>query len=252
MLAPHRYLITLMGFFAFYCGWIYNDFMSISLDVFGSCYDLKGVEADDPIPRISEECVYGFGLDPIWAVAQNNLNYVNSLKMKISVIIAVVHMTLGIFVKATNAIYFGKWMDFVFEFLPQLAFMTVLFAYMDFLIVFKWLKYWDEESIEFAPSIITTMINLPLKLGKTDDCCGGEPMWGTYGDTTQDHIQLILLIVAAISVPLMLLPKPLIEIFLLSRPKRIIIQSKKSAEYSRLLSENVSESSTNTIIKVLK
>jgi V-type H+-transporting ATPase subunit a len=33
-----RYLLFLMGFFAFYCGWMYNDFLSIPLDLFGSCY----------------------------------------------------------------------------------------------------------------------------------------------------------------------------------------------------------------------
>ena len=35
---PFRYLLFLMGFFAFYCGWMYNDFLSIPLDLFGSCY----------------------------------------------------------------------------------------------------------------------------------------------------------------------------------------------------------------------
>ena len=45
MLLPHRYMLTLMGFFAAYCGLIYNDYLSISLDLFGSCYDLTGVEA---------------------------------------------------------------------------------------------------------------------------------------------------------------------------------------------------------------
>ena len=35
---PARYMLLLMGFFAFYCGWMYNDFLSIPLDLFGSCY----------------------------------------------------------------------------------------------------------------------------------------------------------------------------------------------------------------------
>jgi V-type ATPase 116kDa subunit family len=44
--------------------------------------------------------------------------------------------------------------------------MVLLFGYMDFLIVYKWLQNWGYYST-VAPSIITTMINLPLKLGKT-------------------------------------------------------------------------------------
>lgn len=85
--------------------------------------------------------------------------------------------------------------------------MILLFGYMDFLIVYKWLTYWPDASV--APSIITTMINMPLKLGKTDDCCGGQPMWGEYGSTSQDTIQYWFVIAAVISIPLMLLPKPL-------------------------------------------
>ncbi len=34
-----RYMITLMGFFAFYCGWVYNDLIGFSYNFFGSCYD---------------------------------------------------------------------------------------------------------------------------------------------------------------------------------------------------------------------
>lgn len=86
--------------------------------------------------------------------------------MKISVIIAVMHMTLGIFVKGSNSLYFKKKLDFCFEFLPQLVFMTVLFGYMDFLIIYKWLKPWQPYD-PTAPSIITTMINIPLKFGQT-------------------------------------------------------------------------------------
>jgi len=86
--------------------------------------------------------------------------------MKISVIIGVTHMTLGVFVKASNALYFRKYIDFFFEFIPQLLFMVLMFGYMDFLIVYKWLQDWGYYSAT-APSIITTMINLPLRFGQT-------------------------------------------------------------------------------------
>lgn len=133
-----------MGFFATYCGLIYNDFMSIALNLFGSCYNPETPQIDtDIIPRISSDCVYPVGIDPVWAVTSNMLNYTNSLKMKLSVIIAIIHMTLGVFVKASNAIHFRKAIDFIFQFVPQLLFMTCLFAYMDFLIVFKWFVPWN-------------------------------------------------------------------------------------------------------------
>jgi V-type H+-transporting ATPase subunit a len=91
-----------------------------------------------------KDCVYPFGVDPIWGRSSNELVFVNSLKMKISVIIAIVHMTLGVIIKAYNSIYFKKKLDFYFEFIPQFLFLFLLFGYMDFLIIFKWLKLWDE------------------------------------------------------------------------------------------------------------
>jgi len=123
-------------------------------------------EHGQAIPRISNECVYPFGVDPVWGVTSNGLTFMNSMQMKIAVIIGVVHMTAGVFLKASNAIFFHNWIDFIFEFIPQLAFMLLLFGYMDFLIIFKWCTDWGLWSNQ-APSIITTMINMPLLLGKT-------------------------------------------------------------------------------------
>jgi V-type H+-transporting ATPase subunit a len=116
-------------------------------------------------PR-DHECIYPFGIDPVWGRSKNNLQYVNSLKMKLSVIIAIIHMTVGVIIKALNSRYFKKGLDFWFEFVPQFIFLFLLFGYMDFLIVFKWLKDWTGKT-QVAPSIISTMMNIGLKLGKT-------------------------------------------------------------------------------------
>ena len=84
--------------------------------------------------------------------------------MKVSVIIGVLHMTLGVLIKGTNCLYRSNLIDFFFEFIPQITFILVLFGYMDFLILYKWLQNWDGMQ---APSVITTLINLPMKFGAT-------------------------------------------------------------------------------------
>lgn len=81
-------------------------------------------------------------------------------------------MSLGVCCKAANSLYFRKKLDFYFEFLPQFIFLVGLFGYMDFLIIFKWLKVWDERvglipPQQWAPSIISTMMNIGLDLGRT-------------------------------------------------------------------------------------
>ena len=91
---PLRYLFLLMGIFSFYSGWIYNEFFSIPLNVFGTCYGHAGHEEYAPK---EEGCVYPFGFDPKWIRASNELNYFNSYKMKFAVIIGVFQMSFGTF-----------------------------------------------------------------------------------------------------------------------------------------------------------
>ena len=146
-----RYLLLLMGFFGTYCGFIYNDMMAMPLNLFGSCY--REIEGQTKAEQ-EEGCVYPFGIDPKWYVAKNELNFLNSLKMKLAVLYGVSQMTLGIFCKGLNNIYFRQGIDFIFEFIPQIVFMLCLFGFMDLLIVLKWLSdYTGRENL--APGIIT-------------------------------------------------------------------------------------------------
>jgi V-type H+-transporting ATPase subunit a len=113
------------------------------------------------------ECVYPFGVDPAWALSPQLLTFTNNIKMKLAVIIGVIHMTIGIIVKGTNSVYFGKNLDLFFEVITGLIILLGLFGWMDFLIFSKWTYEMNPysnyapmiEKITLAPSIITVMIN---------------------------------------------------------------------------------------------
>ena len=117
-----RFLIFLMGFFAFYSGLIYNDYLSIPLNLFESCYS-KGNNTWTKAPS----CVYPFGIDPVWAASSNSINFINPFKIKVfashymkqlSVIVGVTHMLFGIALKGCNAVFFKNPVDFCCEVVP--------------------------------------------------------------------------------------------------------------------------------------
>lgn len=76
MFSSLRYMVTMMGFFAFYCGWIYNDFMGYNLNIFGSCINPPPPLSDEEkqhskleVFTLPTDCISGFGIDPIWGRA---------------------------------------------------------------------------------------------------------------------------------------------------------------------------------------
>jgi V-type H+-transporting ATPase subunit a len=82
--------------------------------------------------------VYPFGIDPRWAQSDATLSFQNNLKMKISVILGVFQMSMGICLKGCNALHFGRTVDFLFEFIPQIVLLLFFFGWMDCLIIGKW------------------------------------------------------------------------------------------------------------------
>lgn len=208
-LLPGRYVFLFQGFFAFYCGWIYNDFMAIPFDIFGTCYE--EVEGSHYLQRIPG-CTYPFGIDPGWGHTVNELTYLNSFKMKLAIVIGVVHMTFGIFLKGLNTVYFGQWTEFFFEFIPQLVFMTLTFGYMVALIFIKWSLPWQESlDTKYAPSIIAIFIKMALQPGTYPE--DATPLYGGNDSGYISNLQFEFLIIAMICVPLILLPKPLMKFF---------------------------------------
>ena len=85
----------------------------------------------------------------------------NSFKMKTSIIVGVIHMTVGICLKGLNCIYFNDVSKFLLVFVPELLFFMATFGYMVVLIITKWLTNFPDP--ETAPSIISTFINFCSK-----------------------------------------------------------------------------------------
>ncbi len=142
-----RYMLVLMGLFSMYCGFIYNDFFSLGMTIGGPSRWFYPTLKDGTQSRLATwggrpEDVYSFGVDPEWHRSENDLLFFNSLKMKMSVVLGVTQMTFGLFLRASNALYFKSSLDFWCEAVPQLVFMISMFGYMVFLIMAKWWIDW--------------------------------------------------------------------------------------------------------------
>ncbi|XP_055586322.1 V-type proton ATPase 116 kDa subunit a 1 isoform X2 [Uranotaenia lowii] len=213
-----RYIILLMGVFSMYTGFVYNDIFSKSLNVFGSAWSInyntstvmenKALQLD-PGSKDYSQTPYPIGLDPVWQVASNKIIFLNAYKMKISIILGVLHMLFGVFVGLFNHRYFKNKMAVYCEFIPQVIFLVFLFFYMTLLMFMKWTKYsaMDEE-LRFrpgcAPSILITFINMVLfKPPPEGDVCSPWMYAGQAG------LQKFLVVIALLCVPWMLLAKPI-------------------------------------------
>ena len=124
-----------------------------------------------------------------------------------------------------NAIYFGNILEFIFEFIPQIIFMLALFGYMIVMIFIKWSIDWTGRS-DHAPSLITQLMNIVLKLGdivriRKDNVDEPLPLWGD--GTSQILVNRIILILAFLCIPILLLPKPIIT-YMDKKNKKIMVE----------------------------
>ncbi|KFO85683.1 V-type proton ATPase 116 kDa subunit a isoform 2, partial [Buceros rhinoceros silvestris] len=104
----------------------------------------------------------------IWSLATNHLNFLNSFKMKMSVVLGIVHMGFGVLLSVFNHVHFQQRHRLVLEFLPEMIFLLALFGYLVFLIFYKWVKFSAVNSL-VAPSILIHFIDMFLFTSNVDN-----------------------------------------------------------------------------------
>lgn len=81
-----------MGLFSIYTGLMYNDIFSKSLHLWHSGWDFPPLGNNTRVTATANGHTYPFGLDPGWHGADNGLVFTNSYKMKMSVVLGVIHV----------------------------------------------------------------------------------------------------------------------------------------------------------------
>ncbi|XP_043586992.1 V-type proton ATPase 116 kDa subunit a1 isoform X1 [Bombus pyrosoma] len=242
-----RYIILLMGLFSIYTGIIYNDVFSKSFNIFGSSWHISyedAIEEDDVIelnPATSNyaQVPYPLGMDPVWVLAENKIIFLNSYKMKLSIIFGVVHMIFGVFMSIPNIMHFKRYSSFFLEFLPQLLFLVLLFFYLVVLMFVKWILYnpaaTDHRySPSCAPSVLITFINMILQGHSTVPLGCSEFMF-----PGQSILQNVCVILALLCVPVMLLGKPLYFLFQKKRREGRILSNGTPSQDIELQTEGL-------------
>ncbi|XP_077195919.1 V-type proton ATPase 116 kDa subunit a 4 isoform X2 [Paroedura picta] len=243
-----RYIILLMSIFSIYTGFIYNDCFSKSFNIFGSSWhvtpmfnktwtyeivEASGLLQLDPNePGVFTGNPYPFGIDPVWNIATNKLTFLNSYKMKMSVVMGITHMVFGVVLSIFNHLYFKKNINIVLQFIPEMIFILALFGYLVFMIIFKWCQYGASDAHD-APSILIHFINMFL-FSYNDD--SNKPLY-----EHQQEVQTFLVIIAIIAIPWMLLIKP------------FVLRANHQKARRRLISPEISESPTGDIeVEIIK
>ncbi|KAJ6804670.1 V-type proton ATPase subunit a1 [Iris pallida] len=193
-----RYVILLMALFSIYCGLIYNEFFSVPFHIFGaSAYKCRDLSCGNSHTAglVKYKDPYSFGVDPSWRGSRSELPFLNSLKMKMSILLGVTQMNLGILLSYFDSKFHGNSLDIRYQFIPQMIFLNSLFGYLALLIVIKWCTGSQADLYH---------VMIYMFLSPTDDLGENQLFWG------QRFLQIILLLLALVAVPWMLFPKPFI------------------------------------------
>jgi len=198
-----RYIVFMMGLFSIYTGAIYCDIFSKELPLFNSMWEWDKNATEHTLGPTSHRIngtTYPFGLDWRWHDTDNDLQFTNSYKMKLSILLGWAHMTFSLVWSFVNARYFHSPIDIWGNFVPGMIFFQSIFGYLSFTIVYKWCVDWSKHE-GGAPSLLNMLINMFLSPGTLE--VGAAPLF-----RGQAGLQKLLLFMALICVPVLLFLKP--------------------------------------------
>ena len=169
-----RYIILLNGLFGAYVGFLYNEAFAFPMNFFGGSRWYNAADPEEPcevmgkhVPTCALDAPYPMGIDPIWHYTANKITFFNSFKMKISIIVGVIQMSVGICLSLLNHIEYKDYKKVFFQWIPEIVFFEGIFGYLVFCIFWKWSVDWNGDvgvpgnpGPQPAPSILTLLINM--------------------------------------------------------------------------------------------
>lgn len=196
MVIDAKYMLLTCSLYAIFFGFIYSDFFGLPI-IFFKIYDTTI-----------------FGVNPDIHKSVDHLNIMNSIKMKLSIIIGTVHMTMGLIINILNTYYKKQKSVFLCRTLPKLISFSCFTGYVFILVIVKFI-------IPFQQSIINTVVGMFTDPMNTDN----------FFFKGQFFVQISLLSLFIICVPWMLISYPVI-CFLQKRRDKISSNEKSTQKSS--------------------
>ena len=211
MIDRFKWFLLFASISAFYCGFMYNETFGLPIDFFGSHYTIDEAETTSTttVYKKTDKAIYPFGIDPVWFFKDNELIFLNSFKMKFSVVMGMIQMVFGLILSFINKCINREWPELIAHNIPELLYMVPFFGYLVVLIIKKWVTnfhdnyFFPEAQREDGVNLIQVMIGMILSFGSEDETLhlyNGQ--WG---------VQTVITIIFFISIPLFLFAKPIFD-----------------------------------------
>ncbi|KAH0792154.1 V-type ATPase subunit family protein [Histomonas meleagridis] len=197
-----RYFIVIMAICGMYCGLLYNEFFGLPVDFFGSRYVPDETNSSTQTWHQKGKDIYPFGVDPIWLFKDNELVFLNSMKMKISIVLGITQMMFGMILQLIKQIKRKDWLKLWLHWLPQLVYLGSFFGYMVGIIIKKWCTPAEKQPQDGVNliQVLISMLLSPTSLGTELKLYDG-----------QLTVQNVIAILFVLTIPIMLFVTPIIE-----------------------------------------